>query len=380
MEGLRQRPKAAASTDRAFNLSQLQAVQEQAAPIFVFLASVAAVIEPVADKLSDFLQLAWTIVQPYHPEDLFVVLYGLGLVFFGGVYMTLVASLEAAHQFGWDRIKAASHAFYQEWKNARAAFERDNQVDANFDGVADVDQLAAKDLAARRMMVLTRSVNPENISIALEGLTMATVAILATLRVRFAKAITLGTAIGEVLNKIFSPFTAQLLDFGLPEDYDKWIPVRCCIYSNPTLNSLLIPTHTSSHRRTPSTGHKQVRLPPPGNESFLDPHARNDQHICRYARQFSGHNGRLRLSRAVQLRRPQHLQGRQPDARCRLGRPRPHRHVPTDLQRLQDTLPAQHPLPPARLRRTGRHHGCRCLGKLACIILPCGISYSICKH
>lgn len=90
----------------------------------------------------------------------------------------------------------------------------------------------AKDLAARRMMVLTKSINPENAAIAFEGLTMAVIAILATLRVRFAKAITLGTAIGEVLNQIFSPFTSQLLDFGLSDDYDKWIPVRSSDMSN----------------------------------------------------------------------------------------------------------------------------------------------------
>lgn len=99
------------------------------------------------------------------------------------------------------------------------------QIDANRDGIADVNQLEAKDLAARRIMVLTKSINPENVSIAIEGLTMATVAVLATLRVRFAKAITLGTAIGEVLNKIFSPFTTQVLEFALPDDYEKWIPV-----------------------------------------------------------------------------------------------------------------------------------------------------------
>lgn len=58
---------------------------------------------------------------------------------------------------------------------------------------------------------------------------MATVAILATLRVRFAKAITLGTAIGDVLNKIFSPFTTQMLEYALPDDYEKWIPVSSSI-------------------------------------------------------------------------------------------------------------------------------------------------------
>lgn len=120
----------------------------------------------------------------------------------------------------------------------------------------------AKDLAARRLMVLTRSINPDNVSIALEGLTMATVAILATLRVRFAKAITLGTAIGDVLNKIFSPFSTQLLEYGLPRDYEKWIPVRCPYPILITYAQLPIEVHNSdcltlswriSHRSSTNT-------------------------------------------------------------------------------------------------------------------------------
>lgn len=105
-----------------------------------------------------------------------------------------------------------------------------SQLDENRDGIADVTQIDATELAARRIMVLFKSINPENVSVALEGLTMATVAILATLRVRFAKAITLGTAIGEVLHKIFSPFTTRALEYALPDDYEKWIPVSflCC--------------------------------------------------------------------------------------------------------------------------------------------------------
>lgn len=213
------------TTDRAFNLEQLRLAQEQVAPVFVLLANVVAVVEPIADKIAELFTAVWHALEPYNPEDLFVAVYGLFLVFFGGVYMTLVASFEAAHLFGWDRIKLACRALYVEWTKARAAFERDNKIDANRDGIADVDQMDAKDLAARRIMVLTKSVNPENVSVAIEGLTMATVAILATLRVRFAKAITLGTAIGEVLCKIFSPFTTKLLEYALPDDYEKWIPV-----------------------------------------------------------------------------------------------------------------------------------------------------------
>ncbi len=68
----------------------------------------------------------------------------------------------------------------------------------------------------------------------MEGLTTAAVAILATLRIRFARAVTLGTAIGEVLSRILGPFAANFLEVLLPRDYEKWIPVRLCHarYSN----------------------------------------------------------------------------------------------------------------------------------------------------
>lgn len=79
-------------------------------------------------------------------------------------------------------------------------------------------------------MVVSKSVDPETVSVALEGLTMATVAILATLRVRFAKAITLGSAIGDVLHQMFSPFTSQVLEYALPSEFEKWIPVSYSSY------------------------------------------------------------------------------------------------------------------------------------------------------
>lgn len=99
-------------------------------------------------------------------------------------------------------------------------------MDEDRDGVADISELDSTQVVARRLMVLTKSVDPEKVSAAVEGLTLATVAILATLRIRFAKAITLGTAIGSAFEKLFSPFTTQILRFSLPDAYEKWIPVR----------------------------------------------------------------------------------------------------------------------------------------------------------
>jgi hypothetical protein len=118
-----------------------------------------------------------------------------------GVFMTLLAAAEAAHLFGSDKIIVAFQRLALEWQKARTAFERDGLLDDNQDGIPDVNQLGAQDLAIRRFTVLCRSADPENVSMALEGLTQASLAILATLRVQFAKAITLGTAIGDVLHR-----------------------------------------------------------------------------------------------------------------------------------------------------------------------------------
>lgn len=222
---LRRRSAAQSSSDRALNLDSLRQLQESAAPLFVYLATFLEEVTPVIDFVKTNGQQLWTALQPYHPEDLFPAIYGLFLVFFGGVYMTIVASAEAAYQFGWDRIKVSLIALHGEWHKASDAFQRDNKIDKDRDGVADVEEMSAKDLAARRLMVLTRAMDPEKVSAALEGLTIAVVAILATLRVKFAKAITLGTAIGQVLEQILSPFTTPSLQYALPDDYDKWVPV-----------------------------------------------------------------------------------------------------------------------------------------------------------
>lgn len=65
----------------------------------------------------------------------------------------------------------------------------------------------------------------EQVAAAVEGLTTAYIAVMATLRVKFAKAITLGMSIGNVLTKIAGPYVTQALKVVIPDEYEKWIPV-----------------------------------------------------------------------------------------------------------------------------------------------------------
>jgi hypothetical protein len=150
------------------------------------------------------------------------------LTFFGGVFLTLIAAGEAAYLFGWAKISASLLQLQRGWRAARVAFKRDNLRDEDGNGVADVDEMSAQQLATRRFLVLSRSVDPATLSAAIEGLSTASLAILATCWIRFAYAITIGSKIGDVIDEmVLGPRFVELLRTAIPDDYEKWIPVVC---------------------------------------------------------------------------------------------------------------------------------------------------------
>lgn len=124
--------EASSSADRALNLDSIRRLQESAGPFFVQLAALLEKLQPVIDQVSQTATKVWALLQPYHPHDLIPALYGLFLVFFGGVFMTIVASAEAAYQFGWEKIYVALYALYEQWTKASKAFELDNKVSSFF--------------------------------------------------------------------------------------------------------------------------------------------------------------------------------------------------------------------------------------------------------
>jgi hypothetical protein len=237
MQALRQRTKGASSLARKAQAAATangstvkrrpsMEVAEEVQFVIVFTRVLEAVT-PYADMVYAAVMRTWDLLEEHHAHDLLVALYGVALCFFGGVFMTVVAAVEAAHLFGWDKISIALRKLHCEWRSARIAFEEDNRRDDDRDGVRDVDEMDARALATRRFLVLTRSVDPEALSLALEGLSCASLAILATLRVRFAAAVTLGTGIGDVVLGMFGPAATAAMTALLPDEYDHWVPVLC---------------------------------------------------------------------------------------------------------------------------------------------------------
>lgn len=165
-------------------------------------------------------------LKPYHIDDLAPAILGLIICFFGGTYMTLIAAVEAYRMSGWDSTKQALGKLYENGKIALEASKKDDLIDADGDGKSDVQELLdageVDDVLKRKVGVVLRSVNPSEVTDALAAINTGFLAVLATLKVQFAKAITLGSAIGEIITRPCVLYGSPILESLMPEDLRKW--------------------------------------------------------------------------------------------------------------------------------------------------------------
>jgi hypothetical protein len=177
-------------------------------------------------------------------------IYGLALAFFGGYFAVTIAAIEAWKMSGWEttskvcvfarglfrvvrprcdtctvniafsilvgRVRGAgglyvcAYAFlfgrmfispqhpqalgdlHANYCLALVAHNKDNKIDADHDGIADVDQISKQELVQRKLLVFAKAIDPEICSSAFSGLWTAWLSVLTTLKFRYAKTVALG--------------------------------------------------------------------------------------------------------------------------------------------------------------------------------------------
>jgi len=167
--------------------------------------------------------VAYRSIEKYHPEEYAIMVFGLVLAFFGGNFVALIAAAEAFKMCGWETTKRCLLALYDDYKIVKEVSDKDDLVDENHDGIADVLQINKRELATRKIKLVLKSCNPDVISEALFGLNTAVLASIATLRAEFAYTITLGATIGTIVGRIVHTVTYPFLKQIIPIEYQKWI-------------------------------------------------------------------------------------------------------------------------------------------------------------
>jgi hypothetical protein len=225
--GMRQRKSA--SSDVKKNKSGEAVVAAQVRPFIIKAAPVIGKVALHAQKALPYVDTAvlvakekWELLKPYKLELLTPAACGLILCFFGGSFLTLIAAVEAFRMAGHQHLVECFYELKADFELVLKANADDDSKDEDGDGVADVLQVSKQELLQRKVLLFFRTVDPRRVHKAISGISHGFLAIVATLKVQFAKAITLGNAIGDIISVPAHKFVIPPLREVMPPDYRQW--------------------------------------------------------------------------------------------------------------------------------------------------------------
>lgn len=173
-------------------------------------------------------QQGWKILKPHvtgkNMEDLVPCLCGLALCFFGGMFPLVIASVEAFRLVGLEGMKSAICALWGEGEKALEAHKKDEDADENDNGIKDVLEMNPAQLVAHKAYIVLKVVDPDKVSQAFVALNCGLLAVLANLKMGFARAVTLGTTLGDALKKQVSKYVVPFITELIPPETHKWVP------------------------------------------------------------------------------------------------------------------------------------------------------------
>eukprot|EP01125_Pyxidicula_operculata_P005742 TRINITY_DN2008_c0_g1_i1.p1 TRINITY_DN2008_c0_g1~~TRINITY_DN2008_c0_g1_i1.p1 ORF type:complete len:321 (+),score=73.23 TRINITY_DN2008_c0_g1_i1:1189-2151(+) len=199
---------------------KINLVLEKAAPLLVVLSSAVNTLGPHVIRLWELLLVLWVSLTPYH--YLFPSIVGLCMAFFGGHYVLTFAAIEAYRMCGMEETTKHLIALYDDYLKVREVNEKDNLVDDNNDGIADVKQISSKELVTRKLQLLLKSIDPVKVSNSFSGLWMGFLGVVAVLRVQFARTVALGATIGGIFQRPADVYLSPILEKVIPTEYHKW--------------------------------------------------------------------------------------------------------------------------------------------------------------
>jgi hypothetical protein len=190
-----------------------------------------AVAKPVLEFLSVALPFLITVVRKIYglfqklPQNALLFLCGFVFCFFGGIFPTLFAAIQAADYGGRKTVVAAMSDISDEIMIIVEESKKDDDADEDKDGKKDVKQLSGKEYVARKTKLVLRKMNPEKLDKAIASIYKVWLSVAAVLSIEFARTISMALAIADFLKKPCDRFITPTLNLAIPDEYEKWVPV-----------------------------------------------------------------------------------------------------------------------------------------------------------
>lgn len=159
------------------------------------------------------------------PMNIVYMIFGAALCHFGGVYFASIAAAEAFRNFGGQALMEELTIIWEEAKLANAASEEDDKVDANHNGIADVQEMSANELISHKAKVAMAAVNdPTRLTKAMQFLFSSWLSVVATLKMQFARTVALCLGVADMVELPITRILGPLLAMCMGKDLQKWVP------------------------------------------------------------------------------------------------------------------------------------------------------------
>jgi hypothetical protein len=164
------------------------------------------------------------------PMNYVQMIFGVGLCFAGGTFFATLAALEAAKQFGGQALLDELAEVYAQAQVAGEASLKDDEVDDDGDGVADVKQIDQGALINRKARVCMASVeDPERLMNAIQFLMSAWMSIIATLKFQFAQYVAIALGLADMISLPITRVFGKYIAMCMGNDLKHWVPTMIAV-------------------------------------------------------------------------------------------------------------------------------------------------------
>jgi hypothetical protein len=159
------------------------------------------------------------------PKDHLQLLIGTILCFFGGVYPTLFAAIEAAKHGGLATLQDSLKALSEEAIIIIEASKKDDNADEDKNGIKDVKEISNKELIIRKTNLVLVKMDPQKVDVAISSTYKVWLSVVAVLTLHFARTISLAVSISDFVKKPLRRYVSPIIEAMTPDEYDKWVPI-----------------------------------------------------------------------------------------------------------------------------------------------------------
>ena len=186
-------------------------LQKLSKPVFEFLCVLLPIVVEYGNKIyAVWIKLDDTIVKS---------IIGFVFCFFGGMYPTLFAGVQAAEQGG----RALVVQSIGELSEEATRIINESKKDDSSSGAKE--KLSNKEFMKHKTLFVLQKMNPDKVNNAFQNMYIVWLAVISVLVVKFARTIQMANTIAEFLTKPADRYLTPVVTAAIPPEYKQWIPV-----------------------------------------------------------------------------------------------------------------------------------------------------------